>query len=106
MTPSEAIEYCLKLDETNAKNWVYEGHTITDISGRHNYAFSYNRGHTQLIAEYRTLCPRLAKALRIAMEALKHYDTKEFDSRSDADHQLQWPAEQALTEIAKVFSNE
>jgi hypothetical protein len=42
--------------------------------------------------EYRTLCPRLARALKIALEALEFY--KQFKGG---------PVEDSLSQIAKVF---
>jgi hypothetical protein len=100
----KAIERVLELDEKATPGpWRSR---ILGGSGEHDFLTEeklniYKATDLEMLAEYRTLCPRLARALKIAMEAL-----------SDPRYGI-WLAEnfksedcrqnKAFSQIAKVF---
>jgi hypothetical protein len=102
---NKAIERVIELDEKATPGpWRSR---ILGGSGEHDFLTEeklniYKATDLEMLAEYRTLCPRLARALKIAMEQLnnlKHrHDECGMHLTTDAQNAIE-----ALSQIAKVF---
>lgn len=105
----KAIERCLELDGKAHKPRWWIGHiseqkeNAGDIDSEDgaicdNVYTNYNRS---LIIEYRTLCPKFAKALKTCITALDSIYKHGFDGNT---HNAQaYDAHDALSEIEKIF---
>jgi hypothetical protein len=119
---NKAIERCLELDE-KAVAGPWDSDSCGDVWSKQEWEecefesgekvwksvgstaiFRASHATQELIAEYRTLAPRLARALKIAMEALdKIYKLDEMSSDPYPTEVAPDFAKDALSQIAKVF---
>jgi hypothetical protein len=109
---NKTIELVLELDEKAPPGpWGYveksQGPSISEINltyGKYADAPWDLRDCIKLQVEYRTLCPRLARALKIAISEMPH-DLFVYNSPPNVEwrHEHDCKGCEALSQIAKVF---